>query len=64
MSSQASLVSMVLSCLCCCFSLEEPLFFRQVSDYCKRVSEAGKLAYSNKSKQFNHFQKLGPSNFW
>ena len=38
--------------------------FRQVSNCCKRVLEAAKLAYANKTKESNTSQKLGFYDFW
>ena len=38
--------------------------FRQASNCCKRVLEAAKLAYANKSKQSITSQKLGSHDFW
>ena len=38
--------------------------FRQVSNRCKRVLEAAKLAYANKTKESITSQKLGSRNFW
>ena len=37
--------------------------FRQASNHCKRVLEAAKLAYSNKTKESITSQKLGPCDF-
>ena len=69
---------MVFSCLCCCQSSEKSLFclhqkdksseskvkFRQASNHCKRVLEAAKLAYANKTKESITSQKLGSHDFW
>ena len=38
--------------------------FRQTSNCCKRVLEAVKLAYANKTKQSITSQKNGPCDFW
>ena len=38
--------------------------FRQVSSQCKRVLEAAKLAYANKTKESITSQKLGSLEFW
>ena len=38
--------------------------FRQASNHCKRVLEAAKLAYANKTKESITSQKLGSNNFW
>ena len=38
--------------------------FRQASNRCKRVLEAAKLAYANKTKESITSQKLGSRNFW
>ena len=38
--------------------------FRQTSNDCKRVLEAAKLAYVNKTKECITFQKLGSQDFW
>ena len=38
--------------------------FRQVSNYWKRVLEAAKLAYANKTKESITSQKLGSRDFW
>ena len=37
---------------------------RQASNCCKRVLEAAKLAYANKTKEFITSQKLGSRDFW
>ena len=68
---------MVFSRLCCCHSSQKSLSslnqknksdskvkFRQASNRCKRVLEAAKLAYANKTKESNTFQKLGSRDFW
>ena len=38
--------------------------FRQASNRCKRVLEAAKLAYANKTKESITSQKLGSFDFW
>ena len=38
--------------------------FRQANNHCKRVLEAAKLAYANKTKESITFQKLGSHDFW
>ena len=38
--------------------------FRQASNHCKRVLEAAKLAYANKTKESITSQKLGSHDFW
>ena len=38
--------------------------FRQASNHCKRVLEAAKLAYANKTKASITSQKLGSPDFW
>ena len=38
--------------------------FRQASNHCKRVPEAAKLAYANKTKESMTSQKLGSHDFW
>ena len=38
--------------------------FRQASNPCKRVLEAAKLVYANKTKEFITSQKLGSRDFW
>ena len=38
--------------------------FRQASNHCKRVLEAAKLAYGNKTKESITSQKLGSCDFW
>ena len=45
-------------------SSESKVKFRQVSNRCKRVLEAAKLAYANKTKESITFQKLGSRDFW
>ena len=42
-------------------SSDSKVKFRQASSHCKRVLEAAKLAYANKTKEFITSQKLG---FW
>ena len=70
---QASLISMVFSChsslisLFClsqnCKSSESKFKFRQASNRCKRVFEATKLAYHNKTKESITSQRLGSQDF-
>ena len=69
---------MVFSCLCCCHSSSKSLFqlyqqnkfsksklkFRQVHNHCKRVLEAAKLAYANKTKDSITSLKLDSCHFW
>ena len=38
--------------------------FRQASHHCKKIIEAAKLAYANKTWEFNTFHKFGYCNFW
>ena len=38
--------------------------FRQASNRCKRVLEAARLAYANKTKETITFQKIGSWDFW
>ena len=45
-------------------SSESKVKFRQVSNRCKRVLEAAKLAYANKTKESITSQKLGSWDFW
>ena len=45
-------------------SSESKVKFRQVSNICKCVLEAAKLAYSNKTKESITYQKLGSHDFW
>ena len=45
-------------------SSESKVNFRKASNCCKRVLEAGKLAYANKTKQSVTSQKLGSWDFW
>ena len=40
------------------------LIYRQASNRCKRVLEADKLAYANKTKESTTSQKLCSGNFW
>ena len=44
-------------------SSESKVKFRQASNHCKRVLEAAKLAYSNKTKESITSQKLGSQDF-
>ena len=45
-------------------SSESKLNFKQASNRCKRVLEAAKLAYANKTKESIISQKLGSRDFW
>ena len=45
-------------------SSDSKVKFRQVSNCCKRVLEAAKLADANKTKESITFQKLGSRDFW
>ena len=45
-------------------SSDSKVKFRQASNRCKRVLEAAKLAYANKTKESITSQKLGPCDFW
>ena len=45
-------------------SSESKVKFRQASNHCKRVLEATKLAYANKTKESTTSQKLGSRDFW
>ena len=45
-------------------SSESKVKFREASNRCKRVLEAAKLAYANKTKEPITSQKLGSWNFW
>ena len=45
-------------------SSESKVKFRQASNHCKRVLEAAKLAYANKTKDSITSQKLGSWDFW
>ena len=45
-------------------SSESKVKFRQASNHCKRVLEAAKLAYANKTKESITSQKLGSRDFW
>ena len=44
-------------------SSDSKVKFRQASNRCKRVLEAAKLAYGNKTKESITFQKLGSRDF-
>ena len=44
-------------------SSDSKVKFRQASNHCKRVLEAAKLAYANKTKESITFQKLGSRDF-
>ena len=45
-------------------SSDSKVKFRQASNHCKRVLEAAKLAYANKTKESITSQKLGSPDFW
>ena len=45
-------------------SSDSKVKFRQASNRCKRVLEAAKLAYANKTKESIISQKLGSRDFW
>ena len=45
-------------------SSESKAEFRQASNHCKRVLEAAKLVYANKTKESITSQKLGSRDFW
>ena len=45
-------------------SSDSKVKFRQASNHCKRVLEAAKPAYPNKTKESSTSQKLGSSDFW
>ena len=45
-------------------SSDSKIKFRQASNRCKRVLEAAKLAYANKTKESITSQKLGSRDFW
>ena len=45
-------------------SSDSKVKFRQASNHCKRVPEAAKLAYANKTKESITSQKLGSWDFW
>ena len=45
-------------------SSDSKVKFRQASNHCKRVFEAIKLAYANKTKESIASQKLGCCDFW
>ena len=45
-------------------SSDSEVNFRQASNRCKRVLEAAKLTYANKTKQSITSQKLGSRDFW
>ena len=44
-------------------SSDSKVKFRQASNHCKRVLEAAKLAYANKTKESITLQKLGSRDF-
>ena len=45
-------------------SSESEVKFREASNCCKRVLEAAKLAYANKTKESITSQRLGTRDFW
>ena len=45
-------------------SSDSKVKFRQASNRCKKVLEAAKLAYANKTKESITYQKLGSRDFW
>ena len=45
-------------------SSDSKVKFRQASNHCKRVLEAAKLTYANKTKGSTTSQKLGSHDFW
>ena len=45
-------------------SSESKVQFKQATNCCKRVLEAAKLAYANKTKESITSQKLGSRDFW
>ena len=45
-------------------SSESKVKFRKARNYCKRVLEAAKLAFANKTKEFITSQELGSRDFW
>ena len=45
-------------------SSDSKVKFRQASNHCKRVLEAAKLTYANKTKESITSQKLGSQDFW
>ena len=45
-------------------SSDSKVKFRQASNHCKKVFEAAKLAYANKTKESISSQKLGSRDFW
>ena len=45
-------------------SSDSKVKFRQANNHCRRVLEAAKLAYANKTKESIAFQKLGFRDFW
>ena len=45
-------------------SSDSKIKFRQASNCCKRVLEAPKLSYANKTKESITSQKLGSQDFW
>ena len=45
-------------------SSDSKVKFRQASNHCKRILEAAKLVYANKTKESIISQKLGSHDFW
>ena len=45
-------------------SSDSKVEFRHASNHCKRVLEAAKSAYANKTKESITSPKLGPHDFW
>ena len=45
-------------------SSDSKVKLRQASNSCKRVLEAAKLGYANKTKEYITSQKLGSCDFW
>ena len=45
-------------------SSDSKVKFRQASNHCKRVLEAAKLAYANKTKEDINSQELSSQDFW
>ena len=77
--SIVSHISIVFRCWCYCHMAHRNHFFRlyqqnksseskvkflQATNFCKSDPEAVKLAYTNKTKAFTSFQKLGSQDFW
>ena len=76
-SVQASLISIVFSCLCCCHSSYNHFFglyqqnksseskvkFGQASNHYRRLLEAAKVACANKTKEYITSEKRGSRDF-